>query len=305
MYHFVNSSKDSSLFSGMQGVTVENFESQLSTLINKGHALVAKDIKLAAFTGCYPNNDYFHLTFDDGFKQHFNNVYPILKDYGIQASFFIPTMAIEIGKIPVVEKQRLLQYNLFSDYKDFLTEFCILARKVCNSENQNFLYPVTENIKRSKNYLKQFTFYSEEERYFRMIRNEFLSVDRFTWVIENMFKLFFENDFSFINEYYLSASDLKKMGDNGMIIGGHTHSHPFLNKLSIDEIKKEVDQNIAFLEKTINKNIKSFAYPFGAFNNDVINCMSESSIDYAFDTRTHGMNTQYNVRRNDAATYFD
>ena len=41
----------------------------------------------------------------------------------------------------------------------------------------------------------------------------------------------------------MSLEDLKKMKKNGMIIGGHSYSHPFLNKIPELEMKKEIDLN--------------------------------------------------------------
>ncbi len=303
MYHFVNSTLDSKLFSGMHGISVEDFEAQLSLLIKNGTPLSEKDIRLAALSGNYPNDECFYLTFDDGFKQHFNNVYPILKDYGLQASFFVPTMALESKKTPIVEKQRLLQYNLFINYEEFLGIFCKLIRSVYKSKDKSFLYPNFENISNSQNYLKEYTFYSNEERYFRMIRNEYLTTKEFESIINNMFSKFYSNDKQFIDEYYMSISDLKKMNSNGMLIGGHSYSHPFLNKMPFEEIKKEVDKSMIFLRNKVDSEINSFAYPFGAFNDNVVECMKQSEIDYAFDTRTEGESSRYNIRRNDAASF--
>ena len=304
MYHFVSSSSDSQLFSGMHGFSIENFETQLCYLLKDGTSLCEKDIKSAALSGDYPSKNCFYLTFDDGFKQHFNNVYPVLKDYGVQASFFVPTMAIETGKSPTVEKQRLLQYNLFSNYKEFLIVFCKLARSICKSKDSNFFYPDIENIKNCQTYLEEFNFYSNEERYFRMIRNEYLTIEEFSEIINTMFTKFYSNDKEFIDEYYLSITDLKIMSNNGMIIGGHSYSHPFLNRISVKKINEEINKNISFLYKTINKEINSFAYPFGAFDDNVIDCLRQKNMDYAFDTRTRGVNSRYNIKRNDAADFF-
>ena len=304
MYHFVNSTLDSKVFSGIHGISVEDFEVQISLLIKNGTPLSEKDIRLAALSGNYPNDECFYLTFDDGIKQHFDNVYPILMDYNLQASFFVPTMALDSKKIPTVEKQRLLQYNLFINYTEFLDSFCNLTRSICELKDKSFLYPDFENIINSENYLKEYTFYSNEERYFRFIRNEHLTAKEFENIINKMFLKFYSSDKKFIDEYYMGVSDLKKMSKNGMVIGGHSYSHPFLNKMTYKDIKEEVNKSMDFLRKNIDSEINSFAYPFGAFNDNVIECIKQTGIDYAFDTRTDGGSRRYNIRRNDAASYF-
>jgi peptidoglycan/xylan/chitin deacetylase (PgdA/CDA1 family) len=302
MYHFVNSESDSILFSGMHGVKEKDFEKQLKNLLKSGCILTEADIKDAAFKEKYPNDDHFYLTFDDGFKQHFDNVYPLLKDYGIHGSFFVPSMALETGKIPLVEKQRVLQYNLFTNYEEFLNIFCSLVR--AKFEKMSFCYPSDDNVRNCRDYLKEYTFYSDGERYFRKIRNEYLNNGEFQLIINEIFEKFYSTDYKFINEYYLSIQDLKTMQKNGMVIGGHTYSHPFLNKLPVNQIKHEVEKGMVFLRNKVDKDINSFAYPFGAFNDNVIKCLKQSGIDYAFDTRTEGPSTRFNIRRNDPATFF-
>ena len=39
------------------------------------------------------------ITFDDGYKDHFQYVYPLLKERGIQGSFFPPKSAIQDNQI--------------------------------------------------------------------------------------------------------------------------------------------------------------------------------------------------------------
>ena len=299
MYHFVSSQNDHQLFSGMHSVKVETFEKQIISLKKKGTPLSSDDINSAVLNRDYPSDDFFYLTFADGFKQHFTNVYPVIKDYNLEASFFVPTMAIESRKCPIVEKQRLLQYNLYENYDLFLKNFCNQVRKFHKFSNDKFFYPDYENIKKCTKYLKQFTFYSDQERYFRFIRNEHLTSREFSIIIDFMFSKFFKTDNEFIEKYYLSETDLSIMSKNKMIIGGHTYSHPFLNKLSSKKIEIEVKRNISYLSSVINQKIRSFAYPFGAFNKNVIRCMENNNFDYAFDTRTKGDNNKYNIRRND------
>lgn len=38
---------------------------------------------------------YYHLSFDDGFRNNFTNAFPILRKYGIPAIFFVPSSLIE------------------------------------------------------------------------------------------------------------------------------------------------------------------------------------------------------------------
>ena len=46
-------------------------------------------------------------------------------------------------------------------------------------------------------------------------------------------------------------------------IGGHTATHPCLTKLPAAEQEREIVSGARFLEVTLGKPIRSFAYPFG------------------------------------------
>jgi peptidoglycan/xylan/chitin deacetylase (PgdA/CDA1 family) len=55
-----------------------------------------------------------------------------------------------------------------------------------------------------------------------------------------------------------------------MEIAGHTHTHPFLTKLTTDEeLDKEISASKKFIEEEIGHPITVFAYPFGEKNPQV------------------------------------
>ena len=61
----------------------------------------------------------------------------------------------------------------------------------------------------------------------------------------------------------LSASDLGRLLDSGMTIGGHTISHPVLARTSAELAWKEILEGRRALEQAVGKAIWAFAYPFG------------------------------------------
>ena len=64
----------------------------------------------------------------------------------------------------------------------------------------------------------------------------------------------------------MTYSDIKEMVDNGMAIGSHTVNHAELNKLSPDEIFKELNDSKYDLEKAFGVPVESVAYPCGGEN---------------------------------------
>lgn len=64
-------------------------------------------------------------------------------------------------------------------------------------------------------------------------------------------------------ELMMRPEHLRSLAENGMDIGGHTHSHPILAQMDDAEASDELAHNKQTLEKIINQPLNHFAYPNG------------------------------------------
>jgi peptidoglycan/xylan/chitin deacetylase (PgdA/CDA1 family) len=80
----------------------------------------------------------------------------------------------------------------------------------------------------------------------------------------------FTNPLMHHNARWVSWNEVREMDNAGMEIAGHTHTHPFLTKLTTDEeLDKEISASKKFIEEEIGHPITVFAYPFGEKNPQV------------------------------------
>jgi len=84
-----------------------------------------------------------------------------------------------------------------------------------------------------------------------------------------------------INNYYMqqkmiNENQIKKMSKNGIEIGSHTLTHPNLTAISKKRLKEELKQSKIELEKIIGKEVSSFSYPTGFYNQMVINLVKKT-----------------------------
>jgi peptidoglycan/xylan/chitin deacetylase (PgdA/CDA1 family) len=80
----------------------------------------------------------------------------------------------------------------------------------------------------------------------------------------------FTNPLMHHNPRWVSWGEVREMDKAGMEIAGHTHTHPFLTKLTTDvELDKEIGASKKFIEEEIGHPITVFAYPFGEKNPQV------------------------------------
>jgi len=60
---------------------------------------------------------------------------------------------------------------------------------------------------------------------------------------------------------YLTTDQILELCDGGFAIGAHTHNHPYLHELAIEDQKKEISKSVEFI-RTLGLPCRYFAFPF-------------------------------------------
>lgn len=81
---------------------------------------------------------------------------------------------------------------------------------------------------------------------------------------------------------FMTWDEVRKLVSSGMTIGAHTVSHSNLTKLSLNELSHEVLDGKKKLEDNLGIPITVFAYPYGVYNDTVINFLKTSGFVAAF-----------------------
>lgn len=76
--------------------------------------------------------------------------------------------------------------------------------------------------------------------------------------------------------HFMSWADLKDMQASGMIIGSHTVTHPYLSKLSHDQLAHEIIDSKKTIEEKLGTSVKHFASPFGFSDDTVVSLLKEA-----------------------------
>lgn len=84
---------------------------------------------------------------------------------------------------------------------------------------------------------------------------------------------------------YLTTEQLKIVAASGAVeIAAHTVNHVWLKGKSLEVVRKEVKDSKDMLEQLIKKPVVSFAYPFGAFDDQVVQVVKEAGFLTAMST---------------------
>lgn len=99
MYHYVeNLPEDADELRTNLTVTPENFQRQMQLLKEQGYTTITLyQLHEALLTGTELPAKPIILTFDDGYQNHYANVFPILQNFGFKGTFFIITARLDEG----------------------------------------------------------------------------------------------------------------------------------------------------------------------------------------------------------------
>ncbi|MGO9085603.1 MAG: polysaccharide deacetylase family protein [Candidatus Sulfotelmatobacter sp.] len=80
----------------------------------------------------------------------------------------------------------------------------------------------------------------------------------------------------------MSPEQLRRLPSDLVRIGSHTMSHAFLPKLEPGKLQEELAGSRMKLEKLLNREVKTFALPYGAYNDAVLKSCREAGYERVF-----------------------
>ncbi len=221
------------------------------------------------------------LTFDDGYKDHVEFVFPVLKKFGIQGSFFVPVETVSKHKMLEVNKIHFILASV-SDKEEIRADIRSLmhtyrGKYALKSEEEYVRVLKTEECR-----------YDTKEVVYikRMLQRELPEKFR-TLVIDFLFQKYVsESESSFAKELYLNSDDIKQMKEGGMYIGSHGYNHYWMNTLSPKRQQEEIKKSLAFLQGLeCSKKPFAFCYPYGAHNDALLTVLARAGCAVAVTTR--------------------
>lgn len=266
MYHYIKDFKNSR-FPNLKGLDIEQFREQIDFLQKNFNIItmeeVLREIKNKNYFGL-PENAAL-LTFDDGYVDHYTNVFPILKNRGIQGSFFVSAKPLVENKVLDVNK---IHYLLATVDSNVLVDniFFILNRYRYQSveiESNEELYFKYSGVSRFDT--KEVVFIK------RLLQYGLKSVLR-ELVIQELFHKYIDVSEELLSkEWYLNWEQICCMKEAGMFFGLHGYEHFWLGEVSVETMQKDIDLALDYFEGIVDKTCWVMNYPYGSNNNEVIN----------------------------------
>ena len=281
-YHYIRPIKKSK-YKNLKGMEIVEFRKQLDFFKKNYNILNFEDFnEIINNKTNFPKKPSVLLTFDDGYSDHYNYVFPELIKKKIKGIFYPPTMVIEnklildVNKLHFIlakEKNRdLIISEIKNIYKKrYKKEINFNQLKFKNLKSR-FDDKKTTLIKRTLQYV-----FPQRQREFilKKLFNKVMNID--------------EKEFS--KEIYLSRNDVSEMYKNGMSFGIHGENHFWWEHLPIHKQEKELRNPINYFKK-LNVGVSniSVCYPNGSYNKSTLKILKKLNISFALTTQKGPIN---------------
>lgn len=80
----------------------------------------------------------------------------------------------------------------------------------------------------------------------------------------------------------MTEQQLRELPSDLVLIGSHTMTHPVLPAIDREKVREELVGSRSKLEKIVNQDVKLFSFPYGAFNDSVVESCREANYDRVF-----------------------
>jgi peptidoglycan/xylan/chitin deacetylase (PgdA/CDA1 family) len=278
MYHYVRDLPRTA-YPAIKGMLLADFERQVKELA-RGFEMAPLEASVAYLRGEYhPRRDLCLLTFDDGLKEHFREVTPILSSLGIQGVFSVISSCLEERVVVPVHMNHFLMAGL--DFEIYRRAF--LAKLSDADPQAARTADVNPELAR-----KTYAWDTLEVAQFKYFFNFLLDPAVRDAIVRLLFEEFIGPEREFAEELYVSWEEARQMQAAGMLIGGHTHCHRPLAGLSPLELEHDLTTSNALLRARLGSQpLWPFCYPYGksdSFQPRAIELLKQLGFDCAFTT---------------------
>lgn len=207
-----------------------------------------------------PSRTAVLLTFDDGYRDNFEEAFPVLRARGVSATFFLTTAFVGTGVVPWWDS---LAFILKASTRSRITlsypepaEFDLAPARRART--------IAEIIKRFKS-------------------PAVTDAERFIGELEAACGA--RRPAGGGQRCFLDWDEARRMREGGMCFGSHSHTHPILSKLPYAGQLEELRTSRRMLESELGRPIDVLAYPDGqpeTFNDETFKALKEARYATAF-----------------------
>lgn len=262
MYHGVTDNNDSVANYDHKHIERERLEEHLQYL-KKYYCIISLEDFMRWRTGenrilspNLPPNSLI-ITFDDGYKNNYTQLFPLLKKYDIPATIFLPTAYIG--------KKQVAWYDIVT--------YCVSRTKKEKVIIDSRIFDVITDKQKIETIVKL-------KRKVRIAREARAKIIAEVVKETGINPAFCEEE----NFLFLSWEQCNKIKKSKVTFGSHSCTHEYMDEISEEKLKKEVCESKKIIKTKVRQPCLAFAYPFGACNEKIKIALKDAGYDCAVTT---------------------
>jgi peptidoglycan/xylan/chitin deacetylase (PgdA/CDA1 family) len=289
MYHYVRDLPNTR-FPRIKGLMLDEFREQIRYLAAR-YEMATLRTALEFVDGTYcPRKDLCILTFDDGLKEHYTDVAPILYEHDIQGLFGVITSGVEDHVVAPVHMNHFLMAELgFEHYRSAFMQLLV------ETGSQALLSAVFDPNEAQKSYPLD----RKEVAIFKFLFNFTLDPAVRDKIVEKLFAQHLGSQEAFAAELYMSWEEIRQLQGADMLIAGHTHWHRPLSTLNDAELNTDLCISRSLFDQNLDpQELWPFSYPYGkqnSYSELAISLLRQLGYSCAFNTED-GVNKSGSAR---------
>lgn len=253
-------------------VSPVHFEEHMRVLEKFGSPVKVSDLEVTF--GRFPfMKKKIAVTFDDGYADNYHNAKPVLERYGIPATFFIMTGAIdsreefwwdEIGRAV-----------LAAEFVPAIFDFMIAGKRYHWEIKPRDKSKTADPARALTKVPSNGTVLSRMQLYYVLweIISHLSVMDKKIVIKEIVGWAGIPSGFR-TDHLPMTSLELKSLARSGTFeIGAHTVNHPHLSRFSPDTQEEEIGRSKHDLERLTGNEVTSFAYPHGDYTVDTVHIL--------------------------------
>jgi len=275
MYHYVRK-LSGSRYPNIKGLELRFFKEQISFLRQNDFEFAALNDVVQCRT---LSEKSVLMTFDDGYIDHYMNVFPILEQSGIQGVFSVPGKILREKKVLDVNK---IHFILAS--ADIQTVKGLLFKKLDAYRGTEFAYPSNEELYEKLAFASRF---DDKDTIFvkRALQAELPETLRGR-ICDELFREFVtDREAAFADELYMSMDQIRTMKRHGMAFAIHGYDHYWMNRLTEAALRNDLSQALEVFDGVVDPLSWVNCYPYGSCDDTVIRISKELGARAGLGTR--------------------
>ena len=256
MYHYVRDLKHSR-YPEIKGMDVHLFREQIYFMKEHFSIVRMEQVMDTVRNGTPLPENALLLTFDDGYIDNYTFVLPVLEEYGVQGSFFVPGKTFTTHQLLDVNK---IHYMMASTSIEKLLPD--VFERLDYYRGREFDYE--SNGELFEKYAVASRYDSKEIRFVKGVLQAAIPEAVRNRITSDLFEKHVGiSEEKLAYELYMTPDQLMTMKRHGMFIGVHDYDHYWLDRLPVEEMKADIDKALEIMDPYIDRNAWAMAYPYG------------------------------------------